>query len=331
MRNWLKAVCLAAGATLVVTAAAKEPESGGAKAAAGVRPGTVVEIKPGRIILLSVAHAGDRLVAVGERGFAMLSDDAGKTWRAVGTPTTRTLTDVEFEDAKRGVAAGHGGSIVRTADGGESWTAVDVEQDAGVDSFLGVTSLGGGHFAAYGAFGLYMDSTDYGATWQRRRVISEEFENHISQVVKGHGVLGLVAEYGTLARSEDGGATWTEVQSPYTGSFFGAVVARDGSILTFGMRGKIFRSADRAVTWQAIETGTTQAFNGGTVLSDGRIVLVGNNGLIAESKDNGQTFRLAWSPSGQGFSDIAEVKGGGLVVVGERGASLLDPAILASK
>jgi photosystem II stability/assembly factor-like uncharacterized protein len=329
MRKWLKAVCLAAGTTLVVAAAAKEPGSEGSKAAAGPRPGTVVDIKPGRIILLSIALAGDRLVAVGERGFAMLSDDSGKTWRAVGTPVTRTLTDVEFEDAKHGVAAGHGGSIVRTADAGETWTAVDVEQDAGVDSFLGVTSLGGGHFAAYGAFGLYMDSTDHGATWQRRRVISEEFENHISQVVKGDGVLGMVTEYGTLARSEDGGATWTEVPSPYSGSFFGAVRARDGAIVTFGMRGRIFRSADRALTWQEIETGTTQGFNGGSVLSDGRIVLVGNNGLIAESKDNGQTFRLVWSPTGEGFSDIIEVKGG-LVVVGERGASVLDPALLAS-
>jgi photosystem II stability/assembly factor-like uncharacterized protein len=277
---------------------------------------------------MNVVRAGDRLVTVGERGFALLSDDAGKSWRAVGTPVTRTLTDVAFEDAKQGVAVGHGGSIVRTADGGETWTAVDVEQDAGVDSFLGVASLGGGRFAAYGAFGLYMDSGDHGATWQRRQVISEEFENHISQVLPINGALWMVAEYGTLARSDDGGATWTQLESPYTGSFFGAVVARDGAIVIFGMRGKIFRSADGGSTWQLVETGTTQAFNGGTILSDGRIVLVGNNGMVAESTDNGATFRLAWSPAGRGFASVVEVQGG-LVVVGESGAALLDPALLA--
>lgn len=326
MRNWIKAACLAAGATLVLASAAKEHEAG--QSASGPRAGTVVEIRPNRIILMNIGRAGDRLVAVGERGFVLLSDDSGKSWRAVGTPVTRSLTGVAFEDARHGVAVGHGGAIVRTADGGETWTAVDVEQEAGSDSFLGVTSLGGGHFAAYGAFGLYLDSADGGATWQRRQVISAEFENHISQVLQINGALLMVAEYGTLARSEDGGTTWTQLESPYTGSFFGEVVTRDGAIVIYGMRGKVFRSGDAGATWQLIETGTTLAFNGGTVLADGRIVLVGNNGLVAESSDDGQSFRLAWSPAGRGFAAVAEVPGG-LVVVGESGVAVLDPALLS--
>jgi photosystem II stability/assembly factor-like uncharacterized protein len=173
-----------------------------------------------------------------------------------------------------------------------------------------------------------MDSTDHGATWARHQIISEEFENHISQIFPLNGALWLVAEYGTIARSDDGGATWTALESPYTGSFFGAVVARDGSLVLFGMRGRIYRSADNGATWQQVETGTTQAFNGATLLSDGRIVLVGNNGLVAESTDNGASFRLGWSPAGRGFASVAEVDGG-LVVAGESGVAPLDPAILA--
>ena len=76
---------------------------------------TLVEIKPDRIILIDITRAGDRLVAVGERGFALLSDDAGETWRSRETPVTRTLTGVSFRDAKVGVAVGRGGcSPVRT-------------------------------------------------------------------------------------------------------------------------------------------------------------------------------------------------------------------------
>ena len=58
-----------------------------------------------------------RLLAVGERGFVLLSDDAGKTWKAVPTPVTRTLTGC-IQGRTRGVAVGHGASIVRTEDGG---------------------------------------------------------------------------------------------------------------------------------------------------------------------------------------------------------------------
>lgn len=325
MNKWLTAACVAVGAGLLCACAAQEHSA--TQDSTGPRPGTVVQIKPSRIVLMKVAQAGSRLVTVGERGFVLVSDDIGKTWRAVGTPVTRTLTGVAFEDDRSGIAVGHGASIVRTVDAGDTWTAVNVEEDAGSDSFLGVTSLGNGRFLAYGAFGLYMVSTDHGATWERHQIISEEFENHISEVVPVSGALWLVAEYGTIARSDDGGTAWTAIESPYTGSFFGAVVARDGAIVVFGMRGRIYRSADGGATWQQVESGTTQAFNDGTVLSDGRIVLVGNAGLVAESTDNGASFRIGWSPARRGLASVAEANGG-LVVAGESGVGPLDLARL---
>ena len=317
MKHLISAACLALGATLAFASAAQ--------AAGTVRDGTVVDIKPDRIILMDIARAGDRLVTVGERGFALLSDDAGKSWRAVGTPVTRTLTGIAFQDAKLGVAVGHGGSLVRTEDGGATWTAVELE-DTGSDSLLGVASLGGGRFVAYGAFGLYFDSADGGRTWERRRILAEDFEAHISQVLPAHDALWLVGETGTLARSEDGGATYTALPSPYLGSFFGIVEAQDGALVIFGMRGNVFRSADNGATWQRIELGTTTSLNGGRVLPDGRILLVGNSGLVAESSDNGLTFNVEWSPAGKGFSALAEVPGG-VVVAGASGVGMLDAAL----
>ncbi len=325
MKTWLRVAGLAfAGACALASLVARGE--------GGMREGTVVDIKTDRIVLLGLARAGDRIVAVGERGFALLSDDSGKSWRAVGTPVTRTLTGVAFQDAKVGVAVGHGGALVRTEDAGDSWTEIPME-DAAPESLLGVTSLGGDRYAAYGAFGMYFLSTDSGRTWTRRTVISEEFENHISQVIVGrHGALGLVGEYGTLARSDDGGETWTEVPSPYTGSFFGAVQAKDDdALIAFGMRGTVYRSTDLGTTWQKVELGTTAALNGGCVLSDGRIVLVGNAGLVAISDDNGQTLNAKWAPAGSGFSSAIEAPDGSIVVAGERGVGILDLATLVTK
>ncbi|RPI13866.1 MAG: photosystem I reaction center subunit IV [Lysobacterales bacterium] len=326
MKNWFWSACLAAAALFGVApgAAAEDPP-------ATTKPtlGTVVEINPRRIYLMDAARAGDRLVTVGERGFVLLSDDGGKTWRAVGTPVNRALTGVAFEDAKTGVAVGHGASLVRTEDGGETWTRIPMEEME-PESLLGVVSLGGGRFAAYGAFGFYFDSSDAGKTWQRRMVISEEFEAHLSQVLPAGNTLWLVGEAGTLARSEDGGQTWTAVASPYTGSFFGALVARDGSIILYGMRGNIYRSADGGTTWQPVEIATTASLNAGRVLADGRILLVGNAGLVAESRDNGQTFDVKWSPEGRGYSGVVDTAAG-LVVVGEQGAGFLDPSQLVTK
>ena len=323
MKNWARTACVWLGAGLMtVPFAHAEGEAGAAPA----RGKTVVDVRTDRIILMDVAHAGDRLIAVGERGFALVSDDAGKSWKAHETPVTRTLTGVAFRDAKVGIAAGHGGSLVRTEDGGETWTQVPLEE-AGSDSLLGAVNLGGDHFAAYGAFGLYFDSTDAGKTWQRRTVVNEDFDRHISQVVPVGDSLLLVAESGSIARSDDGGATWTAITSPYVGSYFGAIAAKDGAILAFGMRGNVFRTTDWGVTWTSIDLETTASFNGGRQLADGRVLLVGNSGLLAVSNDGGLTLTAHWAPRGRGFAAVAEA-GGGIVLVGESGVTLLDPAWL---
>jgi photosystem II stability/assembly factor-like uncharacterized protein len=326
MKYRLQAACLWLAACFVALPVVHAQE---AAAAAPTRGKTVVEIKPDRIILIDITRAGDRLVAVGERGFVLLSDDAGKTWRARETPVTRTLTGVAFSNAKVGVAVGHGGSFVRTEDGGENWTQVPVTE-AEPESLLGVVSLGGDHFAAYGAFGMYFDSTDAGKTWVRRLVLSEDFQWHISQVIPMGSSLLMVAESGTLARSDDGGTTWTAITSPYVGSYFGAVAAPDGAILAFGMRGNVWRTTDQGATWQKIELNTTASLNGGKLLSDGRILLVGNSGLLALSKDGGQTLELHWAKGGRGFSAVAEA-GGQIILAGETGITPLDPAWLKSQ
>jgi photosystem II stability/assembly factor-like uncharacterized protein len=320
--------------------------------AEGERPAPVVEIKPDRIILLDIEKAGKRLVTVGERGFALLSDDQGHNWTAKATPVTRTLTGVAFRDPKLGIAVGHGASVVRTEDGGATWKQVELP-DAGSDSLLDVQHLGGDHFIAYGAFGLYLDSTDGGRTWQRRTILSGEsaggeskastgdegdegdeyldegFDRHISRVVQVDSTLLLVAESGTLARSDDGGATWTQLESPYQGSFFGALRIQDGSVLVYGMRGNVYRTSDLGATWQKVELGTTASVMGGAQLEDGRILLVGNAGLLALSRDGGRTLELHWSPAGKGFAQVIEADGR-LIAVGEAGVSVIDPAWLAA-
>ena len=179
-------------------------------AAVPARGKTVVDIKPDRIILIDIARAGNRLVAVGERGFALLSDDGGKTWQARETPVTRTLTGVAF--------AGRQASGLPWAMGPRSCaprTAARLEPRAargsrariaarrrasrrrplrGVRRLRPVFRLGG-----------------RGRTWERRTVMTEDFDRHISQVLPVGTSLLLVAESGTLARSDDGGVTWTRI------------------------------------------------------------------------------------------------------------------------
>jgi photosystem II stability/assembly factor-like uncharacterized protein len=176
---------------------------------------------------------------------------------------------------------------------------------------------------------LLFDSTDAGRTWTRRTLLAEDFNRHISQILRVDGSLLLVAESGTLARSDDGGTTWIQLTSPYEGSFFGALETHDKAVIVFGMRGNVFRTADLGATWQKVETGTTTSFMAGRQLADGRVLLVGNAGLIARSEDDGRSLDLHWSPAGRGFASLVET-GDRVLLAGESGVTALDPQWFAS-
>jgi photosystem II stability/assembly factor-like uncharacterized protein len=322
----LARITLAAGLVLALAAPGQDTAKRTSKT-----PGqsVVVQVRSDRIVLLDIAQVGQRLMAVGERGFTLVSTDAGSSWKGQPTVVTRTLTGIAFKDDRLGIAVGHGGSIERTEDGGSTWSAVTVD-DAGSDSLLGVTWIGEDHFVAYGAFGLYFDSRDAGRTWTRVRVLGEDFDRHISQVVPVGQSLFLVAESGTLARSDDAGATWKALTSPYQGSFFGALAPGDGSLLVFGMRGNLYRSTDLGETWRKVELGTTVALNSGRRLHDGRLLIVGNNGLLVLSRDGGQTFEPHFAPLGKTFAASVETQKR-VILAGESGITPLDPAWLAHR
>ncbi|VVM75351.1 hypothetical protein PS619_02020 [Pseudomonas fluorescens] len=72
-------------------------------------------------VLLDLARAGARLVAVGERGIVLLSDDNGINWRQAQVPVSVSLTAVQFVDANTGWAVGHAGAVLVSHDGGENW------------------------------------------------------------------------------------------------------------------------------------------------------------------------------------------------------------------
>ena len=58
---------------------------------------------------------------VGAGGAIFATNDGGRTWRALSSPTAADLSDVKFFDTKEGWAVGTGGTVIHTTDGGASW------------------------------------------------------------------------------------------------------------------------------------------------------------------------------------------------------------------
>jgi photosystem II stability/assembly factor-like uncharacterized protein len=150
---------------------------------------------------------------------------------------------------------------------------------------------------------------------------SEE-DRHFNAIVKlDDRRLFIIGEAGMLLKSEDAGATWSKIASPYKGSLFGGIQAKDGSVLIYGLRGKIFRSTDPALRdWKQVENKSVASIMGSTRLPDGTLVLCGLAGTVLISRDNGLSF--APLPTGLTKGYAAPILGttSALLLVGEAGA-----------
>jgi len=271
-----------------------------------------------RSLLLDVTRAGQRLVAVGDRGHVLLSDDEGATWRQVVVPTRAMLTGVSFGDAKHGWAVGHDGVILATTDGGQTWNGQ--ESNSSLETvFLDTHFLDATNGFVIGAYGQCLHTTDSGKTWTAIKATDDEV--HFNQIAAGmDGTLYLAGESGTLLASGDQGATWHKLKVPYDGSLFGLLPLDARSLLVYGLRGHVFVSEDAGATWAPREIPVPVLIMTGVRLKSGPIVLAGLGGNFFISRDGARTFE-AWKPAAftGGVAGLLETHDGALLAVGEGG------------
>lgn len=267
-------------------------------------------------LLLDAAQVGGRVVVVGERGHVLVSDDEGGTWEQKRVPTRSMLTAVTV--AGEAVwAVGHDAVVVRSADRGETWERQHFAPELESPLF-DVWFENGTRGLAIGAYGLALATGDGGATWERREVDPQE--RHLNDLVEGtDGTLYVAAEYGGVFRSVDRGETWEIRNTPYSGSFFGALALPDGSALVFGLRGHVFRTRDQGGSWEPVETGTDATLLGGAVLPDGSVGIVGLGGAVLRSREGNPGFSVRKRPDRLGLADALPLSKGRWVLVGEGG------------
>ncbi len=176
---------------------------------------------------------------------------------------------------------------------------------------------------AIGSFGIIFRTVDGGENWES---ILGKMDNpdgfHYYAITHSGDSLYIVGEMGMLFRSDDLGASWTRLDSPYEGSFFGIVGHSAGDfVLTYGLGGNTFRSEDGGVSWSRVDKPKGSALSAASVRADGTVVLIGYNGQVMHSDVGGHKF----SPLAGRFPGsvaVLELDNGEYLVVGVRGLTL---------
>lgn len=305
-------------------------------------------------VMLGITQAGARLVAVGERGIVLYSDDAGAHWRQAAVPVSVSLVGARFLNQKDGWAVGHSGVLLRTGDGGKSWTK---HLDGTAAARLVVTAVSEGrlppgadparaqadaerlvaegpskpffdiHFfddrngLLIGAFGLALATSDGGATW---RAALERFDNpkakHLYAIAADGDACVVAGEQGAVFYSADRGRSFRALATPYEGTYFGAIAAGPRTVV-FGMRGNVYWSETPGGAWRKSDIATTQSLTAGLRLQDGSLLLTDETGRLFRSTDGGRSFQPQAGATGAPLTGAVQSADGTLFVSGVRGVT----------
>jgi photosystem II stability/assembly factor-like uncharacterized protein len=286
----LKDILLATASALALCAAVRAEDAGPrAVPAARVAHAATAAV-------LGVALAGQRVVAVGDHGVVLLSDDGGKAWRqARAVPVDSALTAVSFADAEHGWAVGHAGVILATEDGGETWR---LQRRAAQEDrpLFAVHMFDAREGVAVGLWSLVLVTRDGGSTWDGVSPPAPEGAKRADLNLFGlftgpTGELFATAERGMLLHSADRGRSWAYLASGYKGSFWAGAAAGEGVLLAAGLRGSIYRSADDGKSWARVPN-PSQASVTALLARGSQVLAVALDGSVLRSQDGGASFSL---------------------------------------
>jgi photosystem II stability/assembly factor-like uncharacterized protein len=313
-------------------------------------------------LLQAVARAGDRLVAVGQRGHVVYSTDGGGAWKQGSVPVSADLTGVFFVGDKQGWAVGHDGVILATADGGATWTtqldgrkgnqltlaamerkaaAEPASEDAkallaeakrnvelGADKpLLDVWFADANNGYAVGAFNLIFHTTDGGKSWVP---LVDRTENpgflSLYAIRPAGGELYIAGEAGLVLKLDRATQRFRALSLPYKGTLFGLVDA-ESAVVVFGLRGNVFRSTDGGKTWAKVEAGLPATIASGTTIGKGSIVLADVGGRLAASSDGGKEYKPMPLKPPMPVTGLTDAGNGRLALVGPRGVAVAEVTV----
>ena len=276
---------------------------------------------PERAVLLDAALAGTRLVAVGERGLILLSDDAGRTWRRQLDGGTAARLALE-------AAAALGASDPAAT---RALRAAELLVADGPDKpFLTLHFLDESRGFVAGAFGLIFRTLDGGGHWTPWMGRVENPGGHHLYAIRSDGrTLYLAGEQGLFLASTDGGERFAPVPVPYEGTFFSLDAGPDGRVAVGGLRGNVFVSDRGGASWRRIDDLPDASVNALRWLPDGRLLVANQAGRLFLASVNGTAARPLPVPPSPPIAGATPDGGGGLVTVGMAGPGRVDAGMLA--
>jgi photosystem II stability/assembly factor-like uncharacterized protein len=254
-------------------------------------------------------------------------------WHSLTTSVSTQLRSVKFLNDNIGWAVGEASTIVKTTDGGTTWTT---QASGGSNTYYDVWPVNKDTVWVVGASGTILHSKDGGATWTPQTsasgrtqlgihclndstcitttsgayvekttnggkkwtvVLTTNLSNLYSPVFLNSSMGWIAGSSGSVYKTVDAGSTWTKLTVTGTTALYGVSFVHPDTGFVSEAVDKIHKTVDGGLSWnlQTVGTSPTYVRYFNYQKSTGKLWLVGASGIF-KSSDRGLTFAPETSP-----------------------------------
>ncbi len=243
--------------------------------------------------LMAVVTSAMPLIIIGGLLYAGLFVKATAVVRQVEPPAIERrdrFFGVSALDGEVVWAAGSSGKIVRSQDGGKSWTRQATPTEANLQS---IAAWDDRQAVAVGNDGVILVTGDGGESWKKVATPETSNPNKLLRVRIFGDTAWAVGEFNSVLRSDDRGATWTRVL-PEKDRAWNDITFVGALGWLVGEFGSVEVTTDGGTTWTPVPRGegeTKQPSLMGVAFRDAQHgVAVGLTGTLLATVDGGATW-----------------------------------------
>jgi len=237
------------------------------------------------------------------------STNGGETWQTVAGFRNQSILDISFDPADhRTIWVATFWYVYKSEDGGSTWIRFDPGRQDGYSYYWSLAIdpsdsntvyVGTAGYDASDDYARVYKTTDGGATWQATSLIADHnvvgFAINPQNTQEIWAVTGPIwVTEGSIYRSQDGGASWSEINTGFEPGWFYSVVInpQNPSIVYVGGENGLYRTRDGGESWSQLEPNYGCR---GLALAPGNpnTVYAGwieNSAAISKSTDGGDTW-----------------------------------------
>lgn len=253
----------------------------------------------------------------GNNGIILKTTNKGLNWLSMNSASEKNLHSVYFTDENKGYAVGdsiilktvnggiswtsqslsypmkcvffinshvgyiaaYSGTVIKTTNSGENWTASIALDPAANYTSIFFSDINTGYIV--GLSGRYLKTTDAGIGWVQKPILYSknfycvQFPNKKTGYITGGWVTSMIL------KSVDEGETFTFLVDEFTGvRLFSSSFIDTNNGIAVGRQGYIVRTTDGGTNWKQETSGTNNILFGVQYLDNNTAYAVGDNGTI---------------------------------------------------